>query len=81
MKTLVEMSSEHFDRLLAKSAVSDREYEILKNGVVTDYGEKGKWPRTVVILCDPADAKLLLNFARRVYPVAYRQIRQYPAGE
>lgn len=61
--------------------MSDREYEILKNGVITQYGEKSKSARSVVILCDPADAKLLLSFARRLYPVASRQIRQYPAGE
>ena len=79
MKTLVEMSKEHFDRLLAKCPVSDREYEIMKNGVITPYGETGKSPRTVVILCERTEAKLILDLARRLYPVAARQIRQYSA--
>lgn len=56
MKTLIEMSPKHFDRLLAKCAVSDREYSIMKNGLLTPYGENLNSSRTVVILCKPEEA-------------------------
>ena len=79
MKTVVEMSTEHFDRLLTKCAESDREYAIMKTGVIAPYGETGKPRRTVVIRCEPADAKLVLSLARRLYPSVVRRGREYSA--
>jgi hypothetical protein len=81
VKTLVEMSFEHYDRLLAKCPATDREYQILKNGVIAPYGETGKSRRVVVLLCEKSEAKLVLDLARRLYPMATREIREYPSAE
>lgn len=75
------MSFEHYDRLLAKCPATDREYQILKNGVIAPYGETGKSRRVVVLLCEKSEAKLVLDLARRLYPIATREIREYPAAE
>jgi hypothetical protein len=81
MKTLVEMSPESFDQLLGMCKASDREYAIMKNGLITPYGEKNDSPRTVVILCDAAEAKLIVALANRFLKGGAEAIRLYPAGD
>lgn len=39
VKTLIEMPLDDYNALLAKCPATDREYEILKNGLITPYGE------------------------------------------
>lgn len=77
MKNLVEMPLEDYNALLAKCTVVDREYEILKNGLVTPFGDGNT--QIVVVLCADTDAELLFELARRVYPKAAQRIRQYTA--
>jgi hypothetical protein len=81
MKTLLEMPGDQFDLLLAGCRETDREYAILKNGLVTPYGEYAESPRTAVILCDEAEAKLLIALAGKLGTDAVQRIRQYPAEE
>jgi hypothetical protein len=81
MKTLLEMPGDQFDLLLAGCVESDREYAILKNGLVTPYGENADSPRTAVVLCNPAEAKLLIALTSKLGPDAVQRLRQYPVEE
>jgi hypothetical protein len=81
MKTLVEMPLNDYDVLLAKCPATDREYEILKNGLITPYADSSDSTRTVVILCQPGEAELILRLAQRLHPGAAPHIRQYPAAD
>ena len=81
MKNLVEMPLDDYNVLLAKCTVTDREYEILKNGLITPYGDGDTSTQVVVVLCAGADAKLLFKLARTVHPEAAKRIRQYTASD
>jgi hypothetical protein len=80
VKTLLEMSLEDYDLLLAKCPAG-REYEILKNGLVTPYPDGNGTTRTVVVLCTPAEAGQIVRLVQRLLPKLAGQIRQYPAGD
>ena len=75
------MPEEQFDFLITNCTAADRPYAILKNGLVTPYGENNGSSRTAVILCDEADAKLVMALARKLNVKLARQIRQYPAAD
>jgi hypothetical protein len=81
VKNLVEMPLDDYNALLAKCTVTDRAYEILKNGLITPYGDGNTSTQIVVVLCAEADAKLLFKFARRIHPKAAKRIRQYRASD
>ena len=81
MKTLVEMSLGDYNVLLAKCPTTNVMYEILKNGLVTPYPDGHDSTKTVIILCTEAEAAKISDFARRVYPSAAPNIRQYPAAD
>lgn len=81
VKTLVEMPLDDYNALLAKCAVTDREYEILKNGLITPYGDGNDSTRTVVVLCTEPDAKLIDELAHRIDPGVAQRMRQYPAAD
>ena len=81
MKTLLEMGLEDYDLLLAKCPAAGREYEILKNGLVTPYPDGNGTTRTVVVLCTPAEAGQIVRLVQRLLPKHAGQIRQYPAGD
>ena len=75
------MPEDRFDFLITNCTAADRVYAILKNGLVTPYGENNGSSRTAVILCDEADAKLVIALARKLSNTLARQIRQYPAQD
>lgn len=75
------MPLDDYNALLAKCAVTNREYEILKNGVVTPYADGNDSTRTVVVLCTEPDAKLIDELARRVDAGVAQRMRQYPAAD
>ena len=75
------MPPDDYSVLLAKCAATDREYEVLKNGLITPYGDGNDLTQTVVVLCTEADAKLVYELARRVHPDAAQRMRQYPAAD
>ena len=81
VKILLEMPGDQLDLLLASCTETAREYAILKNGLVTPYGENNGSSRTAVILCDDVEAKLIIALARRLGDDIARQIRQYPARD
>jgi hypothetical protein len=81
VKTLIEMPLADYNALLSKCAVTDREYEILKNGLVTPYGDGNDLTQTVVALCAEPDAKLVYELACRIHPDAAQRMRRYPAAD
>ena len=78
---LLEMPGDQFDLLIANCTETDRVYAILRNGLVTPYGENKGSLRAAVILCDETDAKLVVAFAKSLGNEIARSIRQYPANE
>ena len=71
MKTLIEMSLNHYHRLLAMCRESNREPEIIRNGLGA-----GSDPHTVVIVCKSEEARMILDLATRRYPAAIPRIRE-----
>jgi hypothetical protein len=80
VKILVEMPLDDYNALLARCATTGREYEILKNGLITPYGDAKTSTQVVVVLCTEADAKTLIDSAGKV-PGAAERMRQYPAAD
>ena len=81
VKLLLEMPGDQFEFLITNCTSVDRVYAILKNGLVTPYGENNGSSKAAVILCDEADAKLVIALARNLSGDLARQIRQYPAKD
>ena len=78
MKTLIEMSLEHYNGLLAKCAVSEREYATMKNGIVMpDSGDAQS--RKVAILCESDQAKRILDLVSQLCPEAAPDIKEFTA--
>jgi hypothetical protein len=51
VKILVDISPEHYDRILSEFDEESRIYAVLKNGLVLHHFEGGNDIRTVEILC------------------------------
>ena len=64
MKILVDLSPEHYDRILNEFSEESRMYAILKNGLVLHHFEGSNEFRTVEILCDKFHARMILAAAR-----------------
>jgi ribonuclease HIII len=76
MKILIDISPEHYDRLLSEFTDESRIYAILKNGVVIHHFETGDESRTVEILCDKFHARMILAAAEMVCPEAVAKIEE-----
>ena len=75
------MPLDDYNSLLARCTATAREYEILKNGLITPYGDGEKPTPVVLVLCTEADAKALLKLARKIHRDAAGRMRQYPAAD
>lgn len=78
MKTLIEMSLEHYNKLLAKCAASEREYAIMKNGIVMPDSDAAE-SRRVAILCESDQAKNILHLVSQLCPEAAPYIQEFTA--
>ena len=74
MKILVDISPEHYDRLLSHFTEESRIYAILKNGLVLHHFEAGNEIKTVEILCDKFHARMILAAAEIYCPEAAAEI-------
>ena len=63
MKILVDISPDHYDRILNEFSEESRMYAILKNGLVLHHFEGSNEFRTVEILCDKFHARMILAAA------------------
>jgi hypothetical protein len=75
MKTAFELSPENYDGLLSKVTERSLAYSILKNGIVNYRSEEGTECRVIDILCDPAEAEVVLRIAGEVWPKAADEIK------
>ena len=73
---LIDISPEHYDRILSEFTAESRMYAILKNGLVIHHFEADKEFRTVEILCEKFHARMILAAAETVCPEAAAQIEE-----
>jgi len=67
MKVLIEISLDHYDRLLDKyDETSCPEFAILKHGTFTRRPNEDPFQRTIQIRCEMAQAKRLLDLATKL---------------
>ena len=76
MKILVDISPEHYDRILSEFNEESRIYAILKNGLVLHHFEAGNDIRTVEILCEKFHARMILAAAEMCCPEAVAEIEE-----
>jgi phenylacetate-coenzyme A ligase PaaK-like adenylate-forming protein len=69
MKPLVEISIEHYERLLKYASETSPAYTRLKNAVKTE-------ANTIAILCDLDEAEMLREVAKHFCPDAVSQIEK-----
>jgi hypothetical protein len=74
VKILVDISPEHYDRLLSQFTEESRMYAILKNGVVIHHFKTGNVSKTVEILCEKFHARMILAAAEMFCPEAAAEI-------
>ena len=74
MKTVIEISFDHYDRFMERCDPACRESEILKRGPKVRPPNGSHYERIVEIHCEMPEAKILLDAARRVYPVVVSAI-------
>jgi hypothetical protein len=65
MKIFIDIPIDHYHNLLQRCGPAHPEYELLKNGVITR--DREKCP-AVEILCEPEDARRILDLANAIYP-------------
>jgi hypothetical protein len=68
LKTLIEISLDHYDRFMERCDPACRESEILKKGPIVRPPNGNHYERIVEIHCEMPEAKILLDAAKRVYP-------------
>jgi hypothetical protein len=76
VKILIEISPDHYDRLLSRISEESRMYAVLKNGIVMHHTEAGTTFRIIEILCEKFHARMLLTFAEELCPEAVPQIEE-----
>jgi hypothetical protein len=76
VKILIDISPEHYDRLLSEFTEESRIYAILKNGLVIHHFERGNKFRTVEILCEKFHARMILAVAEVFCPEAAAEIEE-----
>jgi hypothetical protein len=76
MKIMLEISPEHYDRLLSGVSEESSLYAVLKNGVVIHRTKAGAGCRMIEILCDKFHARMLRSLAKNLSPQAVPQIER-----
>jgi hypothetical protein len=76
VKILLEISPEHYDRLLSGVSENSALYGVLKNGVVVQSTKKGTRSRMIEILCEKFHARMLRALAESLSPQAVPQIEK-----
>jgi len=76
VKILIDISPEHYDRILSEFTEDSRMYAILKNGLGIHHFEADNEFRTVEILCDKFHARMILAAAEIFCPEAAAEIEE-----
>src|SRR5688500_8231669 len=73
MRILIEIAMDDSKYVLERYNATRPEYEMLKNGVITQDREKRP---AVEILCAVEDAKMILDLASEIYPHAVSHVQE-----
>lgn len=73
MKILVDIPIDDYNNFVQRCDATRPEYEMLKNGIITQDREKRP---AVEILCEVEDAKMILDLASEIYPHAVRHVQE-----
>lgn len=73
MKILVDIPMDDYNNFLQRCDAGRPEYEMLKNGIITQ--DRDKRP-AVEILCDVEDARMILELATEIYPHAVAHVEE-----
>ena len=76
VKILIDISPEHYDRILSEFTEESRIYAILKNGLVVHLLKAGKSSKAVEILCEKFHARMILAVAEIFCPEATAEIEE-----
>jgi hypothetical protein len=76
MKILLEISPEHYDRLLSGVSEKSPLYGVLKNGVVIQPAKSRTGCKMIEILCDKFHARMIRALAKNLSPQAVPQIEK-----
>jgi hypothetical protein len=76
VKILIDISPEHYDRMLSEFTEESRMYAILKNGLVIHHFEAGNQFKMVEILCEKFHARMILAVAEIFCPEAVAEIEE-----
>ena len=76
VKILLDISPQHYDRILSEFDEESRIYAILKNGLVLHHFETDNEIRTVAVLCDKFHARMILAAAEMYCPEAVAEIEE-----
>jgi hypothetical protein len=76
MKIMLEISPEHYDRLLSGVSEKSPLYGVLKDGVVIHRTKAGTRSRMIEILCEKFHARMLRSLAANLSPQAVPQIEK-----
>ena len=76
VKIVLEISPEHYDRLLRGVSQGSSLYAVLKNGVVLHHTETRPALRMIEMLCEKFHARMLLALAQKLCPEAVPQIEK-----
>jgi hypothetical protein len=73
---LLDISPQHYDRILSECDEESRIYAILKNGLVLHHFETDNEIGTIGILCDKFHARMILAVAEIYCPEAVAEIEE-----
>jgi hypothetical protein len=73
MKILVDIPMDDYNNFLQRCDANRPEYEMLKNGIITQDREKRP---AVEILCEVEDARMILELASEIYPHAVAHVEE-----
>jgi hypothetical protein len=76
VKILLDISPQHYDRILSEFDEESRIYAILKNGLILNHFETDNEIRTVGIFCDKFHARMILAAAEMYCPEAAAEIEE-----
>ena len=76
MKILVDIFAEHYDRIVAQLQKESRLYAILMCGEIV-YDQRAAKPKKMIrVLCDSADANLILESTKTLCPEATKWVKK-----
>ena len=76
MKILVDIFAEHYDRIVAQLQRESRLYAILMCGEIV-YDQRAAKPKKMIrVLCDSADANLILESTKTLCPEATKWVKK-----